>query len=268
MAAENRSPSRLATALTTVTGNAYLVIGTLILSVVALLLAPLPPRTTWSFAVARIWSWGLLRASGVRLRPRYDAHLEPGRSYVYLANHQSHFDIPTLLVATPGQVRMVAKRTLFQIPVFGWALRAGGFIPVDRKDRSTARQTFAAASSHLRTGTSILLFPEGTRGKDDVLLPFQRGGFLLALRSGLPIVPVGVRGSRAVRRAGQLVIRPGTIEVCFGAPIDPAAFGLRRKGELTDEVRRRVAELAGISAGELTASAAGATPEAADGEPL
>jgi 1-acyl-sn-glycerol-3-phosphate acyltransferase len=254
LSAEIEPPSRLAAALTTVTGNLYLVVGTLILSTVAVLLAPLPPRSSWSFAVARIWSWGLLRASGVRLALRYDAHLEPGRSYVYLANHQSHFDIPALLVATPGQVRMVAKRTLFQIPVFGWAMRASGFISVDRRDKSTARQTFAAASSHLRTGTSILLFPEGTRSKGDVLLPFQRGGFLLALRSGLPIVPVGVRGSRAVRSPDELTIRPGTIEVCFGAPIDPAAFGLRRKGELTDEVRRRVAELAGISAGEPAAA--------------
>ncbi|HYH44959.1 MAG TPA: lysophospholipid acyltransferase family protein [Thermoanaerobaculia bacterium] len=260
MATEHVPPSRLAAAVTTVTGNLYLVLGTVIMSLMALLVALVPPRTAWSFAVARLWSGGLLRASGVRLAVRYDAALEPGRSYVYLANHQSHFDIPALLVATPGQVRMVAKRTLFQIPLFGWAMRAGGFISVDRRDKSTARQTFSAASSRLRTGTSILLFPEGTRSRGDVLLPFQRGGFLLALRSGLPIVPVGVRGSQAVRAAGELTIRPGTIEVCFGAPIHPSDFGLRRKGELTAEVRRRVAELAGLP-DESTAEAVDAAAD-------
>jgi 1-acyl-sn-glycerol-3-phosphate acyltransferase len=83
-----------------------------------------------------------------------------------------------------------------------------------------------------------------------VLLPFQRGGFLLALRSGLPIVPVGIRGTRALRSIKGLTIRPGRATVVYGAPIDPAEYGLKRKGELAAEVRRRIAELAGVSAGE------------------
>jgi 1-acyl-sn-glycerol-3-phosphate acyltransferase len=145
---------------------------------------------------------------------------------------------------------MVAKRSLFKIPLFGWALKAGGFISVDRADRSTATQTFASASARLRQGTSMLLFPEGTRSLDDTLLPFQRGGFLLALKSGLPIVPVGVHGSRAIQRRGSFAIRPGTVTVTYGAPIDPAAYGLRRKRELIGEVRRSIAEPAGLRVGE------------------
>jgi 1-acyl-sn-glycerol-3-phosphate acyltransferase len=236
--------------LATFTGNLFLLAGSAILAVATLLVAWIPPRGRWSFAVMRIWSGCVLAASLVRAEARYAPELEAGKSYVFLANHQSLFDIPVLIATAPGEVRMLAKRSLFLIPLFGWALRAGGFVPVDRADRSSARQTFSSAFARLRAGTSILLFPEGTRALDDTLLPFERGGFLLALKSGLPIVPVGIRGSRAIQRRGNFAIRPGAVVVTYGAPIDPADFGLRRKRELTAEVRRRIAEPAGLSAGE------------------
>jgi 1-acyl-sn-glycerol-3-phosphate acyltransferase len=248
--ASSHRPSPWLTALATFTGNLFLLVGSTLLAVVTILVAWIPPRGTWSFAIMRIWSSSVLAASLVRVEVCYAPELEPGKSYVFLANHQSLFDIPVLIATSPGQIRMVAKRSLFQIPVFGWALRAGGFIPVDRADRSSAIQTFASASARLRQKTSLLLFPEGTRSLDDTLLPFQRGGFLLALKSGLPIVPVGIRGSRAIQRKGSFAIRPGTVTVTYGAPIDTAAYGLRRKKELTTEVRRRIAEPAGLRAGE------------------
>jgi 1-acyl-sn-glycerol-3-phosphate acyltransferase len=238
------------TALATFTGNLYLLLGSTLLAVVTLLVSWVPPRGRWSFAVMRIWSSTVLAAGLVRVEVRYSPELEPGRSYVFLANHQSLFDIPVLIASAPGQLRMVAKRSLFRIPVFGWALRAGGFVPVDRADRSSARETFASASARLSAGVSMLLFPEGTRSLDDTLLPFQRGGFLLALKSGLPIVPVGIRGSRAIQSRSSFAIHPGTVVVTYGAPIDPAAYGLRRKKELVEEVRRRIAGPAGLRVGE------------------
>lgn len=228
----------------TITGNLFLVLGSLLLGSLAILGSWVPPRGQWVFAMARLWSILLLRASLLRVEVRTEGGIDPGASYIFLANHQSLFDIPVLLSTVPNQVRMMAKRSLFRVPVFGWALSAGGFIPIDRGDRSTARQSFASAIAHIRGGTSILLFPEGTRSLTDTLLPFQRGGFLLALKSGLPIVPVGIRGTRAVQRKGVWTIRPGTVVVSYGAPIDCAAYGIRRKGELIHEVRRRVAELA------------------------
>jgi 1-acyl-sn-glycerol-3-phosphate acyltransferase len=238
------------TALATFTGNLFLVVGSGILAILTILVSWIPPRGSWSFGVMRIWANGLLAASLVRVEVRYSAELEPGKSYVFLSNHQSLFDIPVLIATAPGQLRMMAKRTLFQIPLFGWALKAGGFIPIDRADRSTATRSFSSAFARLRGGTSILLFPEGTRGLDDTLLPFQRGGFLLALKSGLPIVPVGIRGSRAIQRRGSFAIHPGTVTVTYGAPIDTAAYGLRRKRELTAEVRRSIAGPAGLRVGE------------------
>lgn len=246
----SKPPPLWLTALATFTGNLYLALGTTILAVVTLLVAWVPPRGRWSFAVMRAWSNALLAAGLVRVEVQYAPELEPARSYVFLANHQSLFDIPVLIATAPGQLRMVAKRSLFRIPVFGWALRAGGFVPVDRADRSSARDTFASASARLSEGVSMLLFPEGTRSLDDTLLPFQRGGFLLALKSGLPIVPVGIRGTRAIQSRSSFAIHPGEVVVTYGAPIDPAAYGLRRKKELTAEVRRRIAGPAGLRMGE------------------
>ena len=235
------------TVLATFTGNLFLVLGSFILSIVAVLVSWIPPRGNWTFGTARIWARCLLTASAVRAEAFYDPALEPGRSYVFLCNHQSLFDIPLLLTTCPGQVRMMAKKSLFLIPFFGWGLWAGGFIPIDRGDRSTAQKSFASAVARLRAGTSILLFPEGTRTMTDTLLPFERGGILLAIKMGLPIVPVGVKGTRAVQPKGNFAIRPGTVEVRYGAPISCAEYGVRRRAELTAEVRRRVADLAGLA---------------------
>ncbi len=240
------------TVFATFTGNLFLVVGSFVLSVLAMVVSWLPPRGNWTFGIARIWSRGLLTASAVRVEPSYDPALEPGKSYIFLSNHQSLFDIPALLVTCPGQVRMMAKRSLFRIPFFGWSLAAGGFIPIDRGDRSTARQSFSSAVARLRQGTSILLFPEGTRSLEDTLLPFERGGILLAMKSGLPIVPVGLRGTRAIQHKGNWAIRPGPVTVRYGAPISAADYGIRRKDELVTEVRRRVAELAGLELPEET----------------
>jgi 1-acyl-sn-glycerol-3-phosphate acyltransferase len=245
-----RGPVRLfSKVLATVTGNLYLLAGSLVLAIVAIVASWLPPRGRWALAVSRVWSAGLLRASGVRLEVRGVSGLDPAASYVFLANHQSLFDIPAALLAAPGRVRMVAKQSLFRIPIFGWALHAAGFVAVDRTDRQGARQSFAAAERRLRSGGSILLFPEGTRSTGTALLPFKRGGFLLALRTGLAIVPVGIRGTRSVRARGQWSIQPGVVEVRFGSPIPAAEFGIRRKRELIAEVRRSLAELAGMGQG-------------------
>jgi 1-acyl-sn-glycerol-3-phosphate acyltransferase len=233
----------------TFTGNLYLVLGSLLFGTLAILVSWIPPRGNMVFLVARLWSNALLKASCLRVRVTHEVDLDPRSSYVFLANHQSLFDIPVLLGTVPCQVRMMAKRSLFRIPIFGWSLAAGGFIPIDRGDRSTATQSFAKALARIRDGVSILLFPEGTRAKTDVLLPFQRGGFLIAMKTGLPIVPVGIRGTRAVQHKGNWAIRPGPIEVRYGTPIDIKAYGIRRKKELIAEVRARVAELAALDVG-------------------
>jgi 1-acyl-sn-glycerol-3-phosphate acyltransferase len=243
----------MASLLATLTGNLYLVAGTAVLATLALATGWLPPRGNVIFFWARVWSRCLLWSSGVRVEVEAGpfaagrAELPDGGHYIFMANHQSLFDIPVLLSTLPGQTRFLAKQSLFRIPLFGWAIRAGGFIPVDREDRSRARDVFRAAAARLRAGTSVLLFPEETRSRDGRLLPFQRGGFLLAIKSGLPIVPVGIAGTLGVQRKGSLRIRPARVRVRYGQPLAVGGYDLRRKDELIASVRREVAALAGAA---------------------
>jgi 1-acyl-sn-glycerol-3-phosphate acyltransferase len=234
--------------LATLTGNLYLVFGTLFFSVVSILVAPIPPRGNWTNRAARMWARGLLWSSWIRLEVRgrevVGAPAGPSDRFVIMANHQSLFDIPALLVAIPGQSRFVAKRSLFRIPVFGWAMALGGFIPVDRKDRSTAKDSFTAALDKLARGASIVVFPEEIRSLGGKVLPFRRGGFLMALKSGLPVVPAGVHGTLAVQSRRSFLIRPQTVTVRFGEAMALAGRSIRELPAVTAEVRARVAALA------------------------
>ena len=242
----DKGPGALATLAASIGGNVYILFGTIVCAIVAILVSWIPPRGNWTFVVARIWSRGLLASSGVRLGVEQEVPLDPNLPSVYMSNHQSLYDIPALIVSLPGQTRFLAKRSLFRIPIFGWSIKAGGFISIDREDRSKASESFAAAVQRLQAGASAMVFPEGTRSEDGSLRPFQRGGFLLALKGGLPIVPVGIRGSLAVQPKGSHVVRPGRITLHYGRPIDAAEYGLRRKRELEQEVRREIARLAGL----------------------
>lgn len=234
----------LATVLATLTGTFYLVAGTLMFAIAALVAAAIPPRGHWHHRVGRSWAKGVLAASFVQLEVEGEAGLDPGGGYVFMANHQSLFDIPALLASLPGETKFLAKSSLFRIPIFGWALHAGGFVPIDRQDRSTARESFAAAIAELGRGVSVLIFPEEERTLDGRVLPFRRGGFLLALKSGLPIVPVGIEGAFAVQHRRSFLIRPGRVRVRYGEPIAVTGLAVSRLRELTAETRARVAGLA------------------------
>lgn len=234
------------TAIATVTGNLMLVLATIVLGSVATLFGWLPPRGHVVYACGRLWSKLILGASLTPLEARFEAPLESDQGYIFMANHQGMYDIPAVMASTPGQGRFMAKAGLFKIPIFGWALSAGGFIPVDRTDRAAGQRTFHAASESLSEGHSLIIFPEETRSRDGRLLPFKRGGFLLALKTGYPIVPVGIRGTASIRPRGSQVVRPGPIEIVYGEPIDAASFGLRGRKELVATVRARIAALADV----------------------
>jgi len=153
------------------------------------------------------------------------------------------YDIPALLVGVPGQARFLAKAGLFRVPIFGWALAMGGFVPVDRKDRNASRDTFRIAIERLQAGNTPLLFPEETRSSDGELLPFKRGGVLMAIKTGFPIVPVGIDGSMKIRHRDSLLVRPGTIRVRYGAPIEVKDIEVSASRELQDRVRGEIERL-------------------------
>ncbi len=239
-------PSAVATLVATLAGSLFLILGTLFLSLLAIVLGWIPPRGRVVFRLARFWSRCVLFFSGVGLDSSARVELDRSSSYVFMANHQSLFDIPALLVSAPVETRFMAKRSLFQIPIFGWALKLAGFVSIDRKSAQRSRSGFTSALRELRSGASILIFPEGTRSLDGELLSFKRGGLLLAMRSGFPIVPVGIRGTLAIRPRNSYLIRPGTAVIRYGEPLDPTAYGARESGRLGEELRSRIAELADL----------------------
>lgn len=234
----------LGVVLATVVGNAYLLLGSLFFAILALAAGIVDRSGNSTFRIGRLWSRGIVVTSGLRLRRSFATPLDGSRPVVYMANHQSLFDIPVLFVTLPGQARMLAKNSVFRIPILGWAIRLGGFISIDRSDRSRAKESFDAAVDRLRSGASALVFPEGTRSLDGRLAAFQRGGLLLALKSGLPIVPVGIEGTLEVQSKKSFAIRPRTIFVRYGEPIEVGGYRIRDRDRLAERVRAAVAELA------------------------
>ncbi|MEM6794519.1 MAG: lysophospholipid acyltransferase family protein [Acidobacteriota bacterium] len=229
--------------LFTLLGNATLVVATLVVGLIATVVGWIPPRGTWMFMSARVWSRLLLVSGGIRLCSRFEQPLEKRRGYVFMANHQSMIDIPALIAEVPGEVRFLAKKGLFKVPIFGWALKAGGFIPVDRGNKQAAAQIYQTAKKTLDSGRSILLFPEQTRSRSGELLPFKRGGAVIALETGHAIVPVGLVGTRSARPVGSFRINPGTVEVRYGTPIEVEGRSREDWPELLDEVRREIERL-------------------------
>jgi 1-acyl-sn-glycerol-3-phosphate acyltransferase len=220
-----------------------IVLATVAFGVPAIFAALLPPRGDWFLRIARGWARTLLAVAGVSVRVLHSERLEPGRSFVVVANHESFCDILVLLANLPMQVRFLAKRSVFRVPVLGWSIAAAGFIPVDREDRSRGTETVEAALRRLSGGRSLVIFPEETRTSTGDLLPFKRGAAHLALRSGLPILPVALAGTFRVLRRGSLVITPGPVAMSVGSPIEVSGRALRDREAVTRAARDEVGVL-------------------------
>jgi len=219
----------------------FVVVSTAILGTFVIFLCVLVPGGSAMMPLARFWSRLILWTFDVRSRGVMPHSFSPSQPCVYVANHQSQFDIPALVVCMPTQFRMVAKRELLYIPIFGWALWLAGFIFIDRADREKAIRRLDRTVRTIRSGISIVVFAEGTRSPDGRLLPFKKGGFVLALQAGVPIVPVSIRGGREILPKGSLHARPGTIDIVFGAPIPTVGYTLDTKDALIAVVRDRIA---------------------------
>ena len=214
-------------------------------SLSALVLGVLDRSGDSVLALARLWSRVILGVPGVKLEVKMHAPLQPGRPYVFMPNHASMVDIWAVFVAIPATFRFIAKKQLSRIPLFGWAMAAGRFIFIDRQNAASARRTVAEAARRIRSGQSVVIFPEGTRTRDGRLLPFKKGGFHLAMDSGVDIVPVAIKGSREIMPRGATLIRAGTVTVEVGEPIPTAGLKNGDRDALIAKVRGRVAEMLG-----------------------
>ena len=192
-------------------------------------------------ASARQWARGCLWLGGVRLTVVGLEHLPPQGPVVYMANHQGNFDIPALFAGLPIQFRWLAKAELFRIPLFGLTMRTAGYIPVERKDRRLAIQSMNLAAERVAAGASIMIFPEGTRSPDGALLPFKKGGFILALQARAPIVAIAIDGSAALMLKSSWMIRSGEIRLRIYPALPTAGLGLKDRDALMTEVETRIA---------------------------
>lgn len=173
---------------------------------------------------ARTWARLILATTGVRVEVVGLERLDPNRAYVFVANHQSIYDIPIIFWSLPYQVRILAKASLGGFPFIGWHLRRTGHMLVDRKNPARALRIFARASKLMKEGLCLIVFPEGTRSRDGRVAAFKGGSFFLALRTGLPVVPLSVVGSRHVMLKGRLATYPGRVKLIVHEPIDTRAL--------------------------------------------
>lgn len=157
-----------------------------------------------------------------------------------MANHQGAFDIFALLAYLPVNFKWVAREEIFRIPILGWAMAAAGYISIDRKGKKKAMESVERAVAKIRDGASVLVFPEGTRSPDGEIHPFKRGGFTLAVKAGVPIIPISIRGSRNVLPRSSLRVRPGRIEIIVGKHVRTDDRSLADRGSLMEEVKRAI----------------------------
>jgi 1-acyl-sn-glycerol-3-phosphate acyltransferase len=171
-------------------------------------------------ALAKAWARSVLFVCGIHVRVRGLEKLDRSRNYVYVSNHASLFDIPVIIATIPGQVRIVYKRELERIPFFGWGLKWGSYIGIDRVKGSHAAKSLEEAAEKIRKGASVLLYAEGTRTTDGKLQPFKRGAFNLAVRAGVSVVPLIVNGTFRILPKHSLTVNPGTADLILEAPIE------------------------------------------------
>lgn len=210
-------------------------------AVAGALVLPYEVLTGRHSVVYRAGVWGVRLAiwlSGIRVHVEGRVRLEPDRTYVFMSNHVSNVDIAA--VAFLPRVAAIAKHKLFQIPVLGRALRVTGFIPVVRGSQQASESVDAGVAA-LRGGRSLLVFPEGTRSTTSQMLPFRRGVFLMAIRAGVPIVPISLSGTRDIMRKGDPRIHPGQVRIVLHEPIPTAGLAEEDRFALADRTRQVIA---------------------------
>lgn len=217
-----------------------LVVTTVLLSLVALLVSPFDGKGEQIHRIARLWARLYMRAAGIQVHLRGLEHVS-GTPCIFMSNHQSALDIYTLLAALPYSFKFIAKQELFRIPFFGWAIRRAGYISIDRDHPREALKAMDEAARKIREGTNILMFPEGTRSPDGELLPFMKGGFSLAMKASVPVVPVAVRGTSLLQPLGSIVPRRGGIvSVSLGDPVLITSKGSSARTDLMDRIRSAI----------------------------
>lgn len=220
----------------------WAVLVTMFYSVLAILSVLFDRKGTVYHWVGRTWAGKLLKIFRVKVHLEGLENLEKGKTYVYVSNHASMFDIPAVIGNIPDEVRIVYKKELAYVPIWGWSLAVGHYISIDRFKAKDAMKSLDEAAVKIRNGASVLLFAEGTRTRTGKLQPFKRGAFSLATRSGIPVVPLTINNSYNILPKGSLRIRPADISIVIDKPIPTAAVdGKAGEMKLMETVRDVIA---------------------------
>jgi len=222
----------------------YALFLTLLISLATLFMTLVLHRNAASVqGLAAWWARSICRVSGVEVSVTGTEALDPGKPYIFAANHQSQFDIFVLQGFLGVDFRWLAKKELFRVPVWGPAMRRAGYIPIDRSHGRQAIKSLDEAAGKIAAGTSVIIFPEGTRSKDGRLHDFKAGAMVLAVKSGVPIVPVAILGTYEILPKGKLLMIPGQVQIRIGRPIETKNCSARDKHNLARRAQEAVAEL-------------------------
>ncbi len=195
------------------------ILNTFLLGSLIIMLSPLDPSGNFVHYIGKFWSRLNIYLGFCRVKVRGEEQVDPEKAYIVVSNHQSFFDVCALIGYLPLQLRWVVKAEIRKMPVFGYALQRMGHIYVDRVRGDSIRRSIEKAAQKIKEKTSVVFFPEGTRSEDGKLLKFRKGGFMLAQKSGCPILPITINGSRFVLPKNTLDLMPGKIEIRIHRPI-------------------------------------------------
>lgn len=220
----------------------FLAMSTIILGPIAILVLLVPhldrgARFTYNY-LARGWAWINLTLTGVRVKVIGREKLYLKKHFIIMTNHQSNLDVLALATRLPLQLRWVAKRELLKVPIFGTAIKRMGMIFIDRKDPEKAHESMKKAGEKIRSGLTVIIFPEGTRSRDGKLLEFKKGGFVMALQTKTPILPITINGSRfCLPKGGLFSLRPGKIQMVIHDIVDVTGLTIEDRDTLLIRVR-------------------------------
>jgi len=210
---------------------------TAFMSLCALLFPLISPGESKAHKIGNLWAKTLLWLTHIRVNVIGRENVLMNRPQIFMANHQSDFDILIVLAHIPGQFRWIVKKELFKIPIFGKAMKSAGYIEIDRQNHEKAMKSMEEAAQKIREGKSVMTFPEGTRSKDGTIKPFKQGMFHLAIQAGVPIVPISIIGAHEILPKRSLKIKPGRITMIIGRPVDVSGYTIETRGALIERVR-------------------------------
>jgi len=204
--------------------------------------------------IASLWARVIVWVSGVKVKVEGVENVRGEGPYLFMSNHQGAYDIFAIEGHLPFHFKWLAKKELFSIPVLGWAMAAAGYIAIDREGTRETVKAMNEAARKIHDGMSVVIFPEGSRSPDGSIQPFKKGGFSLAIKSGVPIIPIAIIGSREIMAKERLVVRSGEIRIRIDHPIETQHYALRDWKLLMEKVSHAIsnnfASISGQRSGE------------------